>query len=238
MIHIALIDDEEKIRKIVSRYIVQTAKVYAEVKIYEFQSAEALLKCLRKKQHFDILFVDIELPEMSGVNLGEIVREKHPEIYLIFLTAHSEFAIEGYAIEAHQYILKNQIEKRLPKILKKTIAQIENEKYKFRIVGTTLDRQKIYYRDIFYIHKKKGEKYVQYITNTEALRERITIDQLLQELQSEEFLLAERGYIINMRHVMRIKGNTIYMENNSEIEVSKKRITEVKEKIVTYWRNR
>lgn len=236
MIKIALVDDEEKILKIVSAHIKKSSKEYAEVEIFEFKTAEELVGSLENNQHFDIVFADIELPGMSGIELGKIIREQYPEIYLVYLTAHSEFAAESYAIEAHQYILKNQMAQRLPGVLKKIIIKIEKEKTKFRIIGTALSKQKLYYKDIIYIHKKKAEKYVQYVTCIGDFQERITLDQLLQELHSGEFLLVERGYIVNMRYISGIKGNVIYMENNKEIAVSRNRMNEVKEKLTTYWR--
>ena len=68
----------------------------------------------------DLFFVDIELGDgITGLEFGRILRKKYPNRGLVFLTSHKEFAMESYEIEADQYILKEQMDKRLPGILAK-----------------------------------------------------------------------------------------------------------------------
>lgn len=65
----------------------------------------------------------------------------------------------------------------------------------------------------------------------DTCRERISLDRLLHELDDEAFLMIERGYIVNMRYVVRMHGTTIYLQNNEQVVVSRARFIEVRERM-------
>ena len=67
-------------------------------------------------------------------------------------------------------------------------------------------------------------------------KERIAIEKLYQELESKEFVLVERSYIVNMKHICKISGDTIYLEQDKQVQISKVRMAEVKRTINEYWR--
>ncbi len=69
------------------------------------------------------------------------------------------------------------------------------------LIGTPTAKERVYYRDIIYVEKEKGSKYICYITEYGIYKERITLKKLSEELTSDEFILVERGYIINVTHI-------------------------------------
>lgn len=237
MIKMAIVDDEEYILDAVQKYAGnQKEKVWDMVEIQTFGSAEEFLKRLDWGENYHIIFTDISLPGMSGVELGRIIKEKCSDAYLIFLTSHTEFAVQSYEIEAYQYILKQDMQKRIPAVLEKILNKIFKDGIQYRFIGTKSDVQKVHYADIIYIYKKKENKYVIYVTVKGEYEERITLKELEKELNSPEFIMAERGYIINARYVEKISGSTIYMNNGKEIAVSRARCSEVKQRLVSWWR--
>lgn len=236
MIKIAVIDDEENMLDIIQQCVKDSVDLKDTIKIYTYTDAETFLEQIDRGFKFQVLLTDIELKGLSGVELGKYVRKNYPKLSLIFLTSHAEFAAESYAIEAYQYILKQDMDDRLPVILNQLIEKIIRESKMYTYVGTSINKQKLYYNDIIYICKDKGGKYVRYIATNGVYRERTTLNKVLEELQSKEFILVERGYIVNMKHIISMKGNTIYLENKEQVMISRGRYTKVKEQINLYWR--
>lgn len=103
MIKIATIEDEENIRQEIVRYIKKGIGSIEGVEVDVYESAE---RYLLVGGRYDLVISDIELPGISGLELGKRIKENNPDVYLVFLTSHSEFASESYIIEAYQYILK------------------------------------------------------------------------------------------------------------------------------------
>lgn len=123
MIKIAVIDDEKNILDMVSETIKSAIELPDLADLDTFTEAELFLAEMEKGIEYDILFTDIELIGMNGVELGKQVLKRQPGIYLIFLTSHSEFATDSYIMDAYQYILKQDMKDRLPIILKRLIGK-------------------------------------------------------------------------------------------------------------------
>ena len=96
-----------------------------------------------KVHGFDILFSDIQMLEMNGLELGKRLLKDVPNLYIIYITAYMEYAVESYKISAYQYILKEDMEIRLPQVTRKLLNQIQHEYAQFRVVGTNGIQKKI-----------------------------------------------------------------------------------------------
>lgn len=235
MIHIAIVDDEAIVLKNTQNLIQNISDIQDKISVDCFMGAEEFLSMNKDECEYDVVFSDIQMENMNGIEFGMILREKYPEVYLIFLTSYAEYAVESYALEAYQYILKQKMEERLPEVLRKVVKLIENERKDFRIVKVGNDIHKIFYHEIIYIRKIKGSKYVEFVTIKGVYRERIALDQLIKELTSKDFILVERAYVVNIRHIVCLKNNSVLLKNGDKIIVSRSRISDVKEEIHTHW---
>lgn len=158
MIKIATIEDEENIRQEIVRYIKKGIGSIEGVEVDVYESAE---RYLLVGGRYDLVISDIELPGISGLELGKRIKENNPDVYLVFLTSHSEFASESYIIEAYQYILKKDIEERLSPLIERVVHEIKKDYEEYRWVGTNQRKIKIYHKDIVCIQKIKGSKYAE-----------------------------------------------------------------------------
>lgn len=235
MIKLAVLDNEVKILDYIYNYINSFDEFSKEIELSKFKCAEEILDKLEQGDKYDIIVSDIELDTLSGIEFGKLVRKKYPDINLIFLTSHPEYAVQSYAIEAYQYILKSEIEERLKPVLFKLINNLKKAKENFIVVKTRFEAHKIYHKDIIYIKKVKGEKYSVFFTLQGKYRERESLDQILKELNNDEFIMVERGYIVNYRHIVCVKGNEIQLSNKECVEISRAKISTVKEQIFNCW---
>lgn len=235
MIRIAIVDDNVQMQEIINNHITNIISNRNDIEVKLFLDADSFLEDVRK-QDYDILFSVIQMDKMSGLELGKEIRKMQPEMYIVFITAYTEYAAESYTIEAYQYILKSDLDYRLPRVVNQLINKIDNRNMQYRMIGTGSNKEKIYYKDIIYIYKIKASKYVAYVTNTEEKRERITLEQLCSELQSKEFVMVDRGFIVNLEHICKISGNVIYLDGDNQIKISRTKIADVKRAMSQYWR--
>lgn len=90
--------------------------------------------------------------------------------------------------------------------------------------GSEKDRSIVYYDDIIYMYKVKGTKYVEFVTTDGSFRERITLKDLLSELDRGQFIPVERSYVINLNYVTGIRGNEICLGDRYRVPMSRERI--------------
>ena len=222
MIRIGIVDDEEIMRLKIHQCIKEILKEQESVEIRSYDCAEDFLEEVQKKTRFDILFSDIQMLEMNGLELGKRLQKDVPNLYIIYITAYMEYAVESYKISAYQYILKEDMEIRLPQVTRKLLNQIQHEYAQFRIVGT----------------KGKETKYVYYVTTEGEYKERISLNQVWELLEENGFLKIERAYLVNAKHILKLEGNKLFLSDQSQLSISRYRLKEVKLDIAKYWGGR
>ena len=236
MLKIAILDDEiifhDKIRnKIYSIY----GQKHLAVNVECYSSGKELMYEVDDGKSYDIYLLDIDLPDMSGIDLGRVLRERSPFCYIIFLTAYPQYAIEGYSARAYEYILKDQWEQKLETALchiQKEVNARTEPSYRI-IVGPKLE--KIPVRAIYYLYKDGKNVIFQTWSGRTSIRK--TLSEVYEELPKEEFIYVDRSFIVNVQHVMKLKNKEIYMSNGEKVPVSKPQLERVKIEINAYWRS-
>ncbi|HJD01795.1 MAG TPA: LytTR family DNA-binding domain-containing protein [Candidatus Mediterraneibacter excrementavium] len=239
MIRISIVDDEKIIREKISSLVSETlAAEPVEAELRTYPDGESFLGVSGTDGPSDILLADIQMAGMDGMELGRKIRRDNPGMYIIFITSYEQYAAESYRIEAYQYILKQDLETRLPGVIRDLARKIADQEQEYRIVGSGAEKVKIPYRDIIYLYKSKGAKYVNYVTDDGIRRERISMESVLKELDPGIFVPVERGYVVNMKRIRRISGDTLYLEKGYEVQVSRARLSKVKQEISRCWGGR
>jgi DNA-binding LytR/AlgR family response regulator len=174
----------------------------------------------------DIVFADIEMPEMSGIELIRRLSGKVPAP--VFITSHPEFAVDGYEIEAFDYLLKPVTKERFSRCalrlrdffqLRKQIAGLEKENESgFIIIKEGYDKTKILTRDILYLEAMKD--YTKIVTITGYHLVLYTLTGLNECLPADRFIRIHRSYIVNRGRITSTKGNKIFVASH-ELPVGK-----------------
>lgn len=230
------VDDEkiflERAAKVADRYFKQS-KVGGEFVLY--QDPE-LLRCdLREGRFYDLYLLDIELRgEQSGLDLARAVREADQSGQIVFLTSHSEYAIQGYDYHAFQYILKDQIEKLDP-VLDEIAKKTDGESVRFLVIETPDACEKIELRDILYICKE-GKDCVVVCENNKLILKRKTLRQVYDEMELSEMYQCGQSYIVNLSHIQRVSGAKIFFDTNKHIFIPRSYKKSMKDIIKNYWK--
>lgn len=230
MLRISLIDDDveflEIIKKILHDYLAEKA---IPCRIDPFAKPELLYLEFVEKREYDICFLDIEMPQMDGRELAEKIRELNDFVYIVFLTSHREFVKIGYRVRAFDFITKDQLAEELPDVMDRLLRRRERDEKEVYTIRTHSRYEIIPYKDIIYIYKQ--DQNIRFVLKTEERPERKSIKKILGELDKNIFMLVERGYIVNLGHIVRINAREILLSNGKTLTISKEHIQDVREKL-------
>lgn len=157
----------------------------------------------------DLVFLDIRMPDLSGLDFSQAIRKENPLI--IFTTAHSEYALKSYDVEALDYLLKPFDFSRFLKAVTKAQESLRHNiaSLDFFFVNTGYQQRKICFNDIKYI---EGDgNYVTYHTDAEKIIVRSTIKETLSLLPPRLFIQIHRSYIISLRQLDKIQDNHAFV---------------------------
>lgn len=235
MLRIAVCDDENQM---VQSHVKSLEEGLQEVgiggEIVPYTSSENLLyDIVEDKFHFDLLLLDIEMPGCTGMEVAERVKPYLPNVKIIFITSHIEYAIDAFELSIFRYVPKSDIAKRLPGAIRDVLKLLEIEDGKVYTIQNRSRLEKIPYREILNI-ERDGKNALIY-TEENEYKVRKSLQQVYSELESEEFIYIDRGCIVNMIHVMQIKEGMAILKNGASLPVSRSHLQEVKEEINTYW---
>ena len=235
MVKIAVLDDEpvflERISKKVDMYY---KKCHMKAEIDCYSNGRVLLDEVKDGKRYDIYVLDIEVPDLSGVELGRKLREISEVCFILFITAYPQYAIEGYDSRAYRYILKDEWERRLEDTLAKIQKEMDDwNAPSYRI--TINDRlEKIPVKHIYYA--KKDGKNVVFYTRDGRSSIRKSLAQVYAELPEGDFIYVDQSCLVNMLHVMKLKNREVYMANGEVLPVSYPRWKYAKSELNEYWR--
>ena len=157
MIKIGIVDDEkifrDRIAFLVTR-ILSSESMETEIRTYP--DGSSFLAAGQTDGPCDILLADIQMAGLDGMELGKKIRRNNPGMHIIFITSYEEYAAESYRIEAYQYILKQDLETRLPRVIRELARKIVDQEQEYRIVGSGAEKVKILYRISFICINLKG----------------------------------------------------------------------------------
>lgn len=234
MIRIAICDDEEtmvgRIRTMASAFFRERNM---ETAILQFSGGEELL---RYGGTIDILFLDIQMEGMDGMEVAGKLRERGFRGFLIFITVLRELVFRSFEVQAYDYLVKPIEESRFEKTMERLLGSMRNageesllvqKGYESRIVS----REDIMYCEIIdrkvYLHLSSGEV-LDFYDRIEHLEARL----------DKGFFRCHRSFLINLKYLKSYKNGTAYLEGGVEIPVSRLRSREFSGVILEYMKSR
>lgn len=218
-----VIDDEVLAREGLEKFIKQTPFLEHAG---SFGAATRALGFLRSEK-VDLLFLDIQMPEMNGIELMKALI--HPP-QVIFTTAYREFALDGFELNAVDYLLKpfsyDRFLKAVHKIKMDEDAPSKQEHIFIKCDGMIV---KISLEDILYVETAKD--YVFIYTTEKRYMTLVSMRQIENNLPKSDFMRIHRSYLIGLRHVEKIEGNRVHIAN-TKISISRALRDEVYERII------
>lgn len=202
MITIGICDDEVKMRKTLRPILERTLQLQGvEYKIAEYVSGEALLEKVVKKE-INILFLDIEMGNLNGIEIAKILRKKEQKTIIIFVTAYPDFVFQGYEVHAFHYILKPYEEKKIKRVMEQALKELSLIEEQFFIVEQKSKTLRISLKETI-VFKSERRK-VSACVGNEIIGFYGKLDEIEHQLP-DYFVRIHNRYLVNLNFITEIE---------------------------------
>lgn len=235
VIRIAICDDEERAVALHEKIVkdsLQAQGIGYEITAYT-QSRNLLYDITDDGVFYDLILLDIEMPGISGMEIPQQIKGFLPNVRIIFVTSHTEYAIDAFELSIFRYVPKNNLEVKLIAAVTDAAKLIELEAGQEYTIQTANRLEKIPYKDIFYI--LRDGKNASIVSCTGVSKVRKSLQQVYDELNTPEFIFIDRGYIVNIIQIMKISNSMAVLKNGEQLPISRSHLQEVKQQINRFW---
>lgn len=239
MIEISVCDDDiNDLRRTVQIIDEIMAEQNTAYRLHAFQSAAELL---RSPVQTDVAILDIAMDECNGIELGRRIREKLPEIKLIYTTFFEAYCMQALN-EAHafSYLCKplspDQMQEQLTAVLA-SIPDIGPEKTFYDLTdshGKYCPAIRLRLNDIFFLEYIKRQRKATIMLEEETYVCKCVFEKLVEELAPFDFIVNSRGMLVNLRHVEKIQGGVVCLDNGQKLPIAQKRMTAFRESLHSF----
>ena len=237
MYYIALCDDNIEFLNLLSDML---EKEFGEIvspkykiAFEKFNSGRSLLD-FAKKQKISVLFLDIDMPEMTGFDVAKVLGNENKDMLIIFVSAYDNFVYESFDYSPFQFIRKSRLPDDLKKIVTrindKLFAPIKHIELQLLDESVNIDIKKILYfeseKNYYSVHLMGGEKLIG----------RGTMNSLEETVKGLDFYRIHSGFVVNLEHAGRITHDGFLTVGHTRIPISQKRMKDFKKVYSEYAR--
>lgn len=215
-IRIAIVEDEEEAAKQLTGYMEQFAEETGERFIVSvFQSAATAIAGY--KNNFDIMFMDVMLPDGNGIDLAKKIREKDKGVVVVFVTNMAQFAVRGYEVQALDYVIKPVSYYNFKKKLTLALDAFRAKRDVFIWISNKEGKMRLNVSGIIYV--EVFQHMLIYHTTDGDFKASGSLSSAMEELKNRSFSLCNRCYLVNLRYVSAVKGLTATV-NGQPLQIS------------------
>lgn len=205
MIHIAIVEDHEQETQALMNFLTQYAsKNCLQFQIAHFRDAIQLID--KYKANYDLIFMDIKLPGLSGMEAAKRIRQIDHGVTLVFVTSMAQYAVEGYSVEAFDYILKPINFYAFQLKLKRILSHVGSGHREGIVIRTAGDTVSLRPRDICYV-EVEGH-YLNWHTHNKIYRSLGPLKSIGRDLP-DSYCAISRWYVVNMQYITAVEGNDV-----------------------------
>lgn len=234
MLHqkIAVCDDEKASLLAIKKAVVKNFAQYGvEVEISIFQSAELLMKSMGTDS-YNCCFLDIDMPEINGIDFADEICRKHTNLIIVFVSAKEEYVFQSFRVHPFSFVRKScfaedigQTIKDMAKLLYKQDTQNQSCRIK-----DSLGYEHIFLLDsVCYLESE--EKYVRVVLINREKLLRCSMKSLEKELESYGLIRCHKSYIVNIKKVYAVKHDHLILLDGKRLPIRRGMVTELKKQL-------
>lgn len=230
MVQIAIVDDEAAFIKAYKEKISELFRQCSMDCLIDAYTDSKLFQKSCKDSQYDLIFLDIDMPDVSGIQIASELRETDSDAVLVFVSSHDNFVFETFRYNTYRFVRKNKLMADTEEMVDSFCTLLKTKQMHIRLdtaeqKSSIQDLSKIMFfysirHDIFF-----------YSFQNESVRlaaHAYTMNQLESRFGEKGFIRVHKSYLVNYRCIFRIKGERIYLKNNEKIPLSRGRSGQVK----------
>ncbi|MGN0286327.1 MAG: LytR/AlgR family response regulator transcription factor [Atopobiaceae bacterium] len=192
------------------------------------------LEFVNSKHTADLIFMDIDLPGINGMEAAQILRTYDPETPLVFVTNLAQYAVRGYQVDAIDFVVKPVEYYDFALRMDRAMRVVKRRSAETVALPTADGIRVVRLSDVVYIDIVKHDLHYHLASEEEPLRRRGSIGQVAQELEPKGFLKISASCVINMAQVARIRPTSVVMSDQTELFYSRSQKKAALERLASY----
>lgn len=237
MIKAAICDDEQHYLDSIYNHISEEfERQGADIQIQKFSYGVDLLNA-HNSEPFDVVFLDIDMPEISGFDIAQQFNQTNKPL-IVFVTSHDELVYSSFKFQPFRFIRKNYIKNELPDTIKDIVNIIcEHQATKNFEIRTNdgnvfIDLDNVKYIEIF-------GHWIKIITNnSESIECYGSLSDFEKRLLPYHFIRTHKSYLVNCKYIYSVGQKQVVLDDDTTIPLSKYRVESVREKVRSYLRSK
>lgn len=233
MYRIVICDDEEEILEhIVKRVRTSFEQLSISAQYTALTDSRELIKIL-ETQTVDILFLDIDMPYFSGMDIAKMITERGLKTLLVFVTSYDALVYQTFAYRPFGFIRKSYFDKEVDEV----IGRLEKELLSWKeelILQKGQEVIKIPIDDIYYM--EANGNYINIYTENGNEKYRETMTKIEEKLKGKKFVRCHKGYLVNTKYISRMNSNEIALTDGRVVPIGRSYEREVKQTILELMR--
>lgn len=227
---ICIVDDDQLYLETMRKFI-ESQRVFKECDVHSYSNSSD--PRIMKKE-YDLYFLDIDMPEISGFELAVKIQKKYSDAIFLFVSSHNEFVYDSFKFSAFYFVRKDHFDADMNDALHRAYEKFSKREERY-IVETRGNKAALRYSDILYFEKidnklliatlNYGDFYM--VKTMKALNEEI-------DLKKHHFSMINSGTCVNLACVTRLNGYDIYLKNNFNLRTSRRYFHDFKEDYEKY----
>ena len=204
MIRIALVEDDASYRQELKAYLEQYARENGEeIEVKAFTDGDEIAQDYRAE--YDIIFMDILMRFMNGMQAAREIRKQDEEVIIIFVTNTAQYAISGYEVNALDYVLKPINYYAFSKTMERALAKVKRGEERFIVISNKHSTYKVNENAVQYV-EINGHSLV-YHTRDGDFTAVGTMKEVEEELSGDHFFRCNKCFLVNLKYVDAIQGD-------------------------------
>ncbi len=233
MIKVAFCDDESKILETLSQKIKgEFASLNCEIELYSTQRSVELLEHL-KTHPVDILFLDIDMPTVSGMDIAQALLNSEMRTLLVFVTGQDALVYKSFKYHPFGFIRKTYFDEEIFDVVKNLVDEIRKNHDTFSFKSSDgFTRVKL--KEILYFESESN--YLKLHTENVVYKFRGTVSTTEKELSQKGFIRTHKGFLVNQKHIFSVKSDSVELDNGTILPIGRTNREMIKSQIMRYMR--
>lgn len=226
-LRIAVCDDEAVAVSIIEKKIRDLfCRSGVSHEISAYTSGLALRDEIAQGAEFEILFLDVDMPDLSGIRLGEYLRELHFQGYIIFISSQEQQVFDSLRVSPFRFIRKRKFNEEIGIVIDDLLREMDRESGHYIMLKRNGSLIRVNPYHILYAESQRKLQYVH--TASQVLEINSSFGDLMEELKDYGFIQIHKSYFVNYRFIHSIEKTELILDNKESLPVSRQRLKEVK----------
>lgn len=188
-----------------------------------------------EKKPFDLVYLDMDMDEKSGLDLAKEIRQNyHSDCLILFLTNYPKYMQNSFDVRAFQYMIKPVQFDEFERKFNAARKYLEKDDKNRVVLKIDEDNVVFFTNEIYYIEKEKSSKQFLVYLEDKCVVAKGVLSAIENQLLEQHFMRTHRSYLVNMKHIRRIQKNDLVLSNGNLVPISRRKEKELKQQFMRY----